>query len=298
MPSGPKVGLLGIASPEPDAELARHQAAFLDQVGRRLATVAAIVSGPPARSAHELALALDALDHVGADGLCLVMLGDRPPHGCVETLGPRDIPLLLANVQPERAIGDDWSAYDLRFNAGIGGASSLAARLVQAGVHFTALTGDWIGERFAAQFADWAWAASAYRALGTGVPQELLQHAAASLPEQHWGCTFQAMDWNRDALLLDALPRSVTPGRLTVVTLVELQGAELRLVVGSGELLPGAQRGAEPPQLLFSPDAGLEIFMDTWLELGATATCVIVPGERPERWRRLAEMLEIEYEEI
>ena len=38
--------------------------------------------------------------------------------------------------------------------------------------------------------------------------------------------------------------------------------------------------------------------MDAWLELGSPAALVITAGDRRERGRRLAEMLEIEYEEI
>jgi hypothetical protein len=38
--------------------------------------------------------------------------------------------------------------------------------------------------------------------------------------------------------------------------------------------------------------------MDGWLESGPAPECVIAAGDGSERWWRLAELLEIEYEEI
>jgi L-arabinose isomerase len=109
-----------------------------------------------------------------------------------------------------------------------------------------------------------------------------------------------ALDWNRDAVLLRPSPGFATEsGPLTTAALSALPDAELRLVVGSGELLGAAdQPQIEHSQLFFAPDAGLEAFMDAWLELGSPPECVIAAGDRRERWWRLAELLEIEYEEI
>lgn len=297
----PTVGLLGLTGARSDAELAGHHAAYLAHVGRRLAAAADIVSGMPVAAAGELQAALAELDRTGVDGIALVTLGQTLPVDCITALAGTTAPLLIAAVQPERTVGEDWSEYDMRFNAGIGAAQTLAAQCVAAGIEFAALTGDWLGERFVTRFEDWARAAQTLRALGSDVHEpDLLARAAAILFDHHGRCTMPALDYNRDAILLRPSPGfAVEAGSLTTAAMIVLPDAELRLVVGSGELLGAAdQPQIEQPHLFFAPDAGLEAFIDAWLELGAPAECVIAGGDRHERWWRLAELLEIEYEEI
>jgi L-arabinose isomerase len=48
----------------------------------------------------------------------------------------------------------------------------------------------------------------------------------------------------------------------------------------------------------FRPAQGMESFMDDWLQLGAPHHFVTNLGEHRARWRALAELLELEYEEI
>jgi L-arabinose isomerase len=293
--------LLGLTGPAPDAELAAHHEGYLAQVGRRLAAVADIVSGTPVATADELPTVLTELERVGVDAIALVTLGATLPGDCCGALGAAATPLLIAGVQPERAVGEDWSEYDLRFNHGISAAQALAGQCLAAGVGFAVLTGDWLGERFVARFADWSRAAQTLRALGSDVRQpDLIGRAAAVLLDHHGRCGMPALDWNRDAILLRPSPGfAAEPGSLTTAAISVLPGGELRLVVGSGELLGAAdQPQIEQSHLFFAPDAGLESFMDTWLELGSPPECVIAGGDRRERWWRLAELLEIEYEEI
>jgi L-arabinose isomerase len=297
----PTVGLLGLTAPNSDVELAEHHEGYLTQVGRRLAAIADIISGTPSSSHSELTAALTELDRVGVDAIALVMLGPTPPDDCPAALADASAPLLIAGVQPERAVGQDWSEYDLRFNHGIGAAQAIASQCVSAGVDFAALTGDWLSDRFLARFEDWARAAQTLRTLGHDLRgPELLDRAAAILLDQHGLCSMPALDWNRDAILLRPSPGfSAERGPLTAAALTVLPNAELRLVVGSGELLGAAdQPQIEQSHLFFAPDAGIESFMDAWLELGSPSECVIAGGDRRERWWRLAELLEIEYEEI
>jgi L-arabinose isomerase len=296
----PTVGLLGVAGPHPESDLAAHHDGFLAQLGRRLATSADIVSGAAAGSSEELGAAIDELGQLGADGVALVMLGGTPPDDCAEALDQLDVPLLIANVQPERAVGPDWSDYDFRFNAGVVAAQTIAGELVTAGVRFSALTGDWLSDRFATEFGDWARAAQTLAAVADASDDELLERAATILLDATADCRMVAMDWNQDALVLRPSPGfAAAPGPMTTTALAQLEAGGRRLVVGSGELLAAVEQlGAGQSQLLFAPDVGLEAFMDAWLELGSPAEFVIASGDRHERWRRLAEMLEIEYEEI
>ena len=48
----------------------------------------------------------------------------------------------------------------------------------------------------------------------------------------------------------------------------------------------------------FRPERGMEPFMDDWLRLGAPHHFVTNLGDHAGRWRRLAELLDLEYEEI
>src|SRR6202012_273206 len=75
------------------------------------------------------------------------------------------VPLLLANIQPQRTITADWTMDDLTYNQGIHGAQDQANALVRAGVPFSVVTGDWRSDAFAARFEDWARAARAVSAL-------------------------------------------------------------------------------------------------------------------------------------
>ena len=48
----------------------------------------------------------------------------------------------------------------------------------------------------------------------------------------------------------------------------------------------------------FRPQRGLESFMDDWLAHGGPHHFVTNLGDHTGRWRRLAELLDVEYEEI
>ena len=71
------------------------------------------------------------------------------------------MPLLLANIQPERSVTASWDMADLTYNQGIHGAQDQANALVRSGVPFSVITGDWQSDEFEAAFGDWARAAHA-----------------------------------------------------------------------------------------------------------------------------------------
>jgi L-arabinose isomerase len=75
------------------------------------------------------------------------------------------VPLLLANIQPERSITAAWDMADLTYNQGIHGAQDQANALVRTGKPFSVITGDWRSEAFATAFDDWARAAQAVTSL-------------------------------------------------------------------------------------------------------------------------------------
>lgn len=299
MTTRPAVGLLGILSGPSDAETAAHHEAYLGHVGQRLAAVTDIISGRPVSSEPELELSIEELERVGAHGIALVLLGAGQSNDCAETLARTHLPLLLVNVQPERTVSADWSEYDLHFNRAVDAVQELANRLVRSRMSFSVITGDWLSDRFAAAFEDWALAARTLPTLTAAPLVDLPRRAAETLLAEAVSCRMLAMDWNRDAVLL-APDRelSVARGPLTTAALTE-HADRPRIVVGSGDALDGSELpGIKDHQLLFAPHSGVEAFLDHWLQLGAPAGFTIAPGDQRGRWRRLAEVLAIDYEEI
>ena len=92
---------------------------------------------------------------------------------------------------------------------------------------------------------------------------------------------------------------SAEPGLATTAALVPLEGEYWRLVVGRGEVLDTPELPkVEMHYFHFRPERGMETFMDDWLTLGAPHHFVVNLGDHVARWRRFAELLDLDYEEI
>jgi L-arabinose isomerase len=434
--------------------ITEHQAGYARGVAERLSGVAEVSFTKPARNREELVAD-------GVDGIVILMLTYGPAMRTVRALMETSLPLLLANIQPERAVTAAWDMSDLTYNQGIHGAQDQANALVRAGIPFSVITREWQSEDFAAAFQDWARAAQAVTALRTtriallGYPMNgmgdilydppsllrrigptivaadlgrlvervsavadaevdavLAQHAevfevsedlprerhayaarlelairglleengyagfsfhfdsiggdgrfeqlpllaASDLMADGYGyaaegdtntatlmCAAQtmigdahfsemyAMDWELDSVLISHMGEgnwkiarkdrpvrlidrelgigglgnpptpvfSAQPGAATTAALVAIEGEYYRLVVARGEVLDTPELPkVEMPHFHFRPDVGMEPFMDEWLSLGAPHHFVTNVGDHTERWRRLAELLALEYEEV
>ncbi len=158
----PRIGLLGIMQELYDdmiPGITEHQAAFARAVAERLQTVAEVVFPGPARCREDIEARVRELTAAGVDGIAIVMLTYAPALRTVRALLELPVPLLLANVQPERALTAAWDMDDLTYNQGIHGAQDQANAMVRAGLPFSVITGEWRSERFERAFADWASAA-------------------------------------------------------------------------------------------------------------------------------------------
>ncbi len=460
----PKIGLLGIMQELYDdmiPGITEHQAQYATRVADRCSGVADVVFTRPARTRDDVEAVTRELVADGVDGIMIVMLTYGPAMRTVRALLEVPVPLMLANIQPERAVTADWDMSDLTYNQGIHGAQDQANALVRADIQFSVITGDWQSDEFVAAFSDWAHAAKTVTSLkrckvallgypmnGMGDirydPPALLRRigptvvsedlgklvalmsavpdadveallavhhdlfdVAADLPRErhayaarlelairsmlsdggYQGFSFHfdsiggdgrfkqlpllaasnimadgygfaaegdtntatlmcaaqtlignahfsemyAMDWELDSVLishmgegnwkiarkdrpvrlidrplgigrLDNPPTpvfSAEPGPATSAALVPLEGEYYRLVVGHGEVLDTPELPkVEMHYFHFRPERGMETFMDDWLGLGAPHHFVINLGEHAPRWRRLAELLDLEYEEI
>jgi L-arabinose isomerase len=464
MTERPRIGLLGIMQELYDdmvPGITDRQGAYAAEVAAALGGVADVTFLRPARNREDIEAITRELLARGVDGIAIVMLTYAPAMRAVRALEDARVPLLLANIQPQRSISADWTMDDLTYNQGIHGAQDQANALVRSGRPFSVLTGDWRSPEFATRFEDWARGARAVTALrrtsvalfgypmnGMGdilpdlnallrrlgvtvvaedlgglltridavsddelrtqiaadrerfevadnLPPErhayaarmelairgLLQErgyagftfhfdsfggdgrfrqlpllAASNLMADGYGfaaegdvntaalmCAAQvlsgdahfselyAMDWEQDSMLvshmgegnwriarddrpvrlidrplgigrLDNPPTPVfgaEPGPATTAALVQIDGHEMRLVVGHGTVLdtPVLPK-VEMHHFHFRPDAGMERFMDRWLELGAPHHFVTNLGDHRRRWRAFAEQLALELVEI
>jgi L-arabinose isomerase len=142
-----------------------RQAQYATEVAARLDDTAEVMFTRPARNREDVETTMRELLANRVDGVAVVMLTYGPAMRTVRALLESPIPLLLANIQPERAVTAEWDMADLTYNQGIHGAQDQANALVRTGLPFSVITGDWRSDGFAAAFADWASAAQAVSVL-------------------------------------------------------------------------------------------------------------------------------------
>jgi L-arabinose isomerase len=460
----PRIGLLGIMQELYDEMIpgiTDHQTAYATEVAQRLAPVADVGFTRPARNQSDIAERIAEFVTEGVDGIVIVMLTYGPAMRSVRALQGAGVPLLLANIQPERSVTASWDMDDLTYNQGVHGAQDQANALLRAGVPCSIITADWRSDHFQQAFGDWAAAAQAITTLrgakvallgypmngmgdilydppamvrrigptivaedlgglharigavtdaavdalvaehgerfeldpalprerhayaarmeiairqmleeggyagwsfhfdaigGDGRFEQLPLLAASNLMADGYGYAAEgdtntaslmvaanalvgdahfsemyAMDWERDSVLISHMGEgnwriaredrpvrlidrplgigglenpptpvfSAVPGRATTAALIPLEGEYYRLLVGHGEVLDTPELPkVEMHHFHFRPDQGMESFMDEWLGLGGPHHFVTTLGDHADRWRRFAELLELDYEEI
>jgi L-arabinose isomerase len=148
-------------------DITEHQAQYAVSVARRLSSAAGVevIFMRPARNREDVEALSRELVAAGVDGIAIVMLTYGPAMRTVRALLEVPVPLMLANIQPERSVTTAWDMADLTYNQGIHGAQDQANALVRAGVPFSVITGEWQSDSFAGAFGDWAHAAHAVSAL-------------------------------------------------------------------------------------------------------------------------------------
>jgi len=145
--------------------ITEHQAEYARAVASRLAGVADVEFSRPARNREDVEQIVREYGAAGLDGIAIVMLTYGPAMRTVRALTETPLPLLLANIQPERSVTAAWDMADLTYNQGIHGAQDQANALVRSVVPFSVITGEWDSDEFAEQFGEWARAAATVTAL-------------------------------------------------------------------------------------------------------------------------------------
>ncbi|HSC04856.1 MAG TPA: L-fucose/L-arabinose isomerase family protein [Solirubrobacteraceae bacterium] len=164
----PQIGLLGIMQELYDdmiPGITDRQAEYARSVAQKLADVADVQFLRPARNREDIEAIARELLTGDVDGIMIVMLTYGPAMRSVRALLDTPVPVMLANIQPERSITAEWDMADLTYNQGIHGAQDQANALVRCGVPFSVITGDWQSSEFARAFEHWARAAQTVTAL-------------------------------------------------------------------------------------------------------------------------------------
>ena len=164
----PRIGLLGIMQELYDDMLpgiTERQGQYAQQIADRLSDKMDVTFHGPARNRADIERHVRAFGEEDLDGLMIVMLTYGPALRTVRALRENRLPVMLANVQPERSVTPAWDMADLTYNQGIHGAQDMANALVRLGVRFSVISEDWRSERFLRFARDWAHAAQAARAM-------------------------------------------------------------------------------------------------------------------------------------
>jgi L-arabinose isomerase len=165
----PKIGLLGIMQELYDDDIpniTEHQEEYTRQVCDQLSDVADWEFPRAARNREDIEEILGNFNHQGLDGVMIVMLTYGPAMRTVRALQKNDLPLLLANIQPEPEVTTDWDMDDLTYNQGIHGAQDMANAILRtSGDDFEVISADWKSEEFESYVGDWARAAQTAAAL-------------------------------------------------------------------------------------------------------------------------------------
>jgi L-arabinose isomerase len=113
-----------------------------------------------ARNRDDIERIMGDFNHEGLDGIMIVMLTYGPSMRTVRALQNNNLPILLANVQPEPVVRNDWDMAELTYNQGIHGAQDMANALLRTtGESFEVISADWKSDEFKHYVCEWSVAA-------------------------------------------------------------------------------------------------------------------------------------------
>ena len=93
------------------------------------------------------------------------MLTYSPSLRLVNALKNNNLPILLANVQPENFVSKDWDMKSLTINQGIHGMQDTANILFRMGIKPCVISEDWNSHKFRSFVTNWSFAAKTARFL-------------------------------------------------------------------------------------------------------------------------------------
>ena len=160
----PAIGLLGITQELYDPVvpgITEYQRAFGAQLVEWFKDDLAIVFPGPAKNRAQLEQTLESFNRQGLDGVMVVMLTYAPSGWSIGAFRDNRLPLVLANLQPERTVTAAWNMASLTYNQGIHGVQDMANSLYKLGIRPPVISGDWKSDSFRRGLVDWAHASRA-----------------------------------------------------------------------------------------------------------------------------------------
>lgn len=161
----PKIGMLGIMQELYDSSIpgiTKRQEKYAREVVSQLGDIADWEFPGAARNRDDIERIMGDFNHGGLDGIMIVMLTYGPAMRTIRALQKNSLPILLANIQPENEIRNDWDMDSLTYNQGIHGAQDMANAIIRTvGQRFEVISADWKGDEFKGFVSDWALAAMA-----------------------------------------------------------------------------------------------------------------------------------------
>ncbi len=159
----PKIGFLGILQElyipiYPD--IVERQEIYAEKIIERLEGKADIFFPGAAVNRETLEEKFEAFrSQQDLDGIMIVMLTYGASFNIYNALKDVNLPIFVANVQPESTVRADWDMADLTYNQGIHGCQDLCNALMWSGKDYTVCSDDWREDAFVATFEDWSAAA-------------------------------------------------------------------------------------------------------------------------------------------
>ncbi len=162
MTSAPRIGLLGITQELYDnvvEGITDYQRRFGNEMVSWFKDDLTVIYPGPAKNRTQIEQTMAQFNRDNLDGIMIVMLTYAPSLWSINAFKNNALPLLLANLQPERTVSAQWDMKSLTYNQGIHGIQDLANCLYKLGIKPPVITGDWKSPSFRTQLIDWSCAA-------------------------------------------------------------------------------------------------------------------------------------------
>ena len=154
----PEIGLLGIMQELYDEmlpEIVERQHLYGLQIVEQLSGKAIVHFPKPARNQKDIENIVKEFNVSNLDGIMIVMMTYGPSLRTVRALQENNLPILLANIQPEHSITANWDMGDLTYNQGVHGAQDMANTLLRTGIPFDVISENWKSDDFLQRFSSW-----------------------------------------------------------------------------------------------------------------------------------------------
>jgi L-arabinose isomerase len=159
----PKIGLLALMQELYDdmiPGITKHQEAYASEIVKKLSPRINLVFPKAARNRKDIETIVSNFNNQDLDGIMVINLTYGPGTNLVRALQYNNLPLLLANIQPERTVTKAWNMNDLTYNQGIHGMQDTANTVLKTiGDNYTVVTDDWRSADFESFVYDWGKAA-------------------------------------------------------------------------------------------------------------------------------------------